>query len=63
PDHSKQYSQCLADIAYEKKGIAGYAMMLFSSTSSRKNYHFNQNAFEKMRNESSFSMAFNSRCN
>jgi len=62
PDKSRQYTQCLADVAYAQKGIQGYAMMYFSWVSGKVNHRFNAEAFEKMRNEDSFLMAFNKLC-
>jgi len=62
PEESKQSSNCLADIAYKQKGILGYALMYSSPVSVLDNKRFNGSAFENMRNEKRFLMAFNQQC-
>lgn len=62
PQQSRQYTRCLADVAFAEQGIQGYAKMYYSSLTDKENQGFNAEAFEKMRNEDSFLMAFNKRC-
>lgn len=62
PEASKQTSNCLAEVAYKQKGIQGYAMMYFSQLSSAENKLFNEEAFESMRNDQHFLLAFNQQC-